>query len=61
MGAEVGIFERFVFLFLASVCKVFRFCFLGQLEFFRLKILVENLKVMLPFSTDTVTLCQNVS
>ena len=31
MGAEVGRFERFVFLFLALVCQAFCFCFfLGQ-------------------------------
>ena len=30
MGAEVGRFERFVFLFLAFVCKAFCFCFFGQ-------------------------------
>ena len=30
MGAEVGKFECFVFLFLAFVCKAFCFCFLGQ-------------------------------
>ena len=47
-GAEVGRFVRFVFLFLALVCKVF--CFL-----------LANLKVMFPFSTDSVTLCLNVS
>ena len=29
-GAEVGRFERFVFLFLAFVCKALCFCFLGQ-------------------------------
>ena len=28
-GAEVGKFERFVFLFLAFVCKAFCFCFWG--------------------------------
>ena len=27
MGAEVGRFERFVFLFLALVCRAFCFCF----------------------------------
>ena len=38
MGAEVGRFERFVFLFLALVCQAFCFCFLGQYfwEFLRL-------------------------
>ena len=30
IGAEVGRFERFVFLFLALFCQVFCFCFLGQ-------------------------------
>ena len=30
MGAEVGRFERFVFLFLALFCQAFCFCFLGQ-------------------------------
>ena len=51
-GAEVGRFERFVFLFLAFVCKAFCFCFLGQTY----RLLLENLQVMFPFSTDTVTL-----
>ena len=32
-GAEIGRFERFVFLFLALFCQAFCFCFL---EFFRL-------------------------
>ena len=38
MGAEVGRFERFVFLFLAFVCKAFCFCFWDSncLDFFRL-------------------------
>ena len=30
VGAEVGRFERFVFLFLALFCQAFCFCFLGQ-------------------------------
>ena len=30
MGAEVGRFKRFVFLFLALVCRAFCFCFLGE-------------------------------
>ena len=30
MGAEVGRFERFVFLFLALFCQAFCLCFLGQ-------------------------------
>ena len=30
MGAEVGRFERFVFLLLALFCQEFCFCFLGQ-------------------------------
>ena len=30
MGAEVGRFERFVFLFLALFCQAFCFCFFGQ-------------------------------
>ena len=30
IGAEVGRFERFVFLFLALFCQAFCFCFLGQ-------------------------------
>ena len=54
MGVEVGRFECFVLLFLALLCKV---CFFGQTYRF----LLENLKVMFPFSTDTVTLCLNVS
>ena len=32
-GAEVGRFERFVFLFLTFVCKVFCFCFFGTVLF----------------------------
>ena len=30
MGAEVGRFERFVFLFLALFCRAFCFCFLDS-------------------------------
>ena len=30
MGAEVGRFERFVFLFLTFLCPAFCFCFLAQ-------------------------------
>ena len=63
MGAEVGRFERFVFLFLALFCGVL-FPFFGQ-QFFGVfetyRFLLEKLKVMFPFSTDTVTLCLNVS
>ena len=33
-GAEVGRYERFVFLFLALVCRAFRFCLWGQYFFF---------------------------
>ena len=58
MGAEVGRFERFVFLFLALFCQAFCFCFLGHGTY---RFLLEKLKVMFPFSTDTVTLCLNVS
>ena len=39
MGAEVGRFERFVFLFLALFCQAFCFSLLGQyffLEFLKL-------------------------
>ena len=38
MGAEVGRFERFVFLFLALFCQAFCFCFWDSnfLEFFKL-------------------------
>ena len=62
MGAEVGKFERFVFLFLALFCQAFCFCFFGGQEFLKLiaRFLLEKLKVMFPFSTDTVTLCLNV-
>ena len=64
MGAEVGWFERFVFLISALVCQAFCFWFLGQ-KFFGVFesyiLLLENLKVMFPLSTDTVTLCLNVS
>ena len=33
MGAEVGRFERFVFLFLALFCQAFCFCFFGTVIF----------------------------
>ena len=33
MGAEVGRFERFVFLFLALFCQALCFCLLGQYFF----------------------------
>ena len=56
MGAEVGRFERFVFLFLALFCQAFCFCFLGQYFFGTYIFFLEKLKVMFPFSTDTVTL-----
>ena len=63
MGAEVGMFERFVFLFLALFCGVLFLCFgtviFGVFETYRF--LLEKLMVMFPFSTDTVTLCLNVS
>ena len=38
MGAEVGRFERFVFLFLALFCQAFCFCFWDSnfLEFLKL-------------------------
>ena len=39
MGAEVGRFERFVFLFLALFCQALCFCFFGDsnfLEFLKL-------------------------
>ena len=49
MGAEVGRFEHFVFLFLALFCQAFY------------RFLLEKLKLMFPFSTGTVTLCLNVS
>ena len=60
MGPEVGRFERFVLLFLALFCQAFCFCFFGTVIFWNLYLL-EMLKVMFPFSTDTVTLCLNVS
>ena len=53
MGAEVGRFERFVFLF----CQAF----FGTVIFWSFRFLLEKLKVMFPFSTDTVTLCLNIS
>ena len=34
MGAEVGRFERFVFLFLALFCLAFCFCFFWDSSFF---------------------------
>ena len=63
MGAEVGRFERFVFLFLALFCQAFCFCFFWDSNFLELiaRFLLEKLKVMFPFSTDTVTLSLNVS
>ena len=36
MGAEVGRFERFVFLFLALFCKAFCFMFFGTVIFWNL-------------------------
>ena len=36
MGAEVGRFERFVFLFLALFCQAFCFCFFWDMEFSKL-------------------------
>ena len=33
MGAEVGRFERFVFLFVALFCQAFCFCFFGTVIF----------------------------
>ena len=36
MGAEVGRFERFVFLFLALFCQAFCFCLLGTVIFWNL-------------------------
>ena len=61
MGAEVERFERFVFLFLAFVCKAFCYCFGGTVIFWTYRFLLDNLKVMFPFSADTVTLYLNVS
>ena len=57
MGAEVGRFERSVFLFLALFCQTF--CLFFGTETYRF--LLEKLKVMFPFSSDTVTLYLNVS
>ena len=34
MGAEVGRFERFFFLFLALVCRAFCFCFFFETVIF---------------------------
>ena len=61
MGTEVGRFERFVSLFLALFCQAFFSVFSGQYFFGTYRFLLEKLKVMFPFSTDTVTLCLNVS
>ena len=36
MGAEVGRFERFVFLFLALFCQAFLFLFFGTVNFWNL-------------------------
>ena len=52
MASEIGKYEHFVFLYLALVCRTFRFCcgdsnFLEYYESYRL--LLENLKVMFPF------------
>ena len=64
MRAEVGRFERFVFLYLALFVRRFVSVFwdsnfFGVFETYRF--LLEKLKVMFPFSTDTVTLYLNVS
>ena len=57
MGAEVGRFERFVFLFLALFCQRFVSVFWDSnfFEFLKLiaRFLLEKLKVTFPFSTDT--------
>ena len=57
-GAEVERFERFVFLYLALVFWAFCVCLWGQYffgDFETYRFLLENLEVMFPFSTDTVT------
>ena len=58
MGAEVGRFERSFFLFLALFCQAFCLFFgtVNFLEFLKLipRFLLEKLKVMFPFSTDTL-------
>ena len=56
MGAEVGRFECSVFLFLALFCQAFCLFFwdskfFGVFETYRF--LLEKLKVMFPFSTDS--------
>ena len=60
MGAEVGRFERFVFLFYLYFVGVL-FLFFGAVIFWSFRFLLEKLKVTFPFSTDTVTLYLNVS
>ena len=53
-GAEVGRYEHFGFLFLALIFRAFCFCLSGLLEYFETyRFLLENLKVMFPFSSDT--------
>ena len=62
MRAEVGRFERFFFLNFSFSLSGVLFLFWGH-KFFGVfetyRYLLENLNVM--FSTDTVTLCLNVS
>ena len=57
MGAEVGRFERFVFLYFAFILSSILFLFFGTVIFWSF----WKLKVTFPFSTDTVTLYLNVS
>ena len=63
MRAEVRWFERFVFLFLALFCQAFCFCFFGTVIFLEFSKLIDSCKEAegYVFSTDTVTLCLNVS
>ena len=64
MGVEVGRFERFVFLIFSFSLWRFVSVFFGQQifgVFETYRFLLEKLKVMFPLSTDTVTLCLNVS
>ena len=70
MEAEVGRFECFVYLIfcfsLSGILFLFFFWGGGGGQYFfggcgTYRFLLENQKVMFPFSIDTVTLCLNVS
>ena len=57
-GAEVARYEHFVFFLLVLVSREFCFCLWGQYSFGvfeTYRFLLENLKVVFRFSTNTVT------